>query len=200
MRPAGLWSVAIGALACGVIQLTPPPLAPVNTCGGPMTNNPTCESEVGDASVDGGAPVRVGGACSGGSFEPILVVNVPVDGPNVGGNTFAIPTSRANEIGNGSKPGGQCTTGCVFLPPLASISNGFLNVQYGLGVALWPPGGLRPNEDTNDTTLPITATFHPLVVGSGIRCEGISAEARSPSAGRGRVHSNIIQLGRTHQR
>jgi hypothetical protein len=171
VRRAGFGSVAFGVLACGVIQLTPPALAPVNAC----TDNATCVSEFGDASVDGGSAVCIGGACSGAGFVPILVVTVPLETPIIGGNTFAIPTSRLQEIDpTQTRPGGACQTAganCVFLPPLTtSPSDGFYQVTHGLAVSLWPPAGLRPNEgDLGVTTLPVgippTArgvTFHPM--------------------------------------
>jgi len=167
------FAIAGTALACGVINLVPGPLAPVNTCN----DITACEGTFPEAGIDAGVVACVGGACSGGGFAPILVVTMPLElativtnGPAPPpGSTVAIPSSRLQEIDpEQPRPGGACAvaaTRCVSLPPFATGSDGYLNVNIGVARPLWPPNGLRPNESdnsSNPTTLPVTVTFHPM--------------------------------------
>lgn len=149
---------AIGlALACGVITIPDVPFAPSNTCGG----NADCDTAYPDAS----ATCTTGSCVSGNAFRPVLVVTVPTTTTVIGGRTFALPDTNLLQqplapSGCGNIPDGRT---CVFLPPLATVTDGILLVSNALGHGLWPPGGLRPNlVDSNPTTLPTRTIFHPM--------------------------------------
>lgn len=152
---------AIGlALACGVIAMPVVPLAPTNTCG----TDEDCASAFPDS---GASAACTGSACvnTASAFRPILVVDVPTTAPNGGGVTFALPDNYILELPP-APPGCAnipASATCFFLPPIASVQSGVLQVGQSLGRALWPPGGLRPNmTDQDPTTLPTRAVFHPM--------------------------------------
>jgi hypothetical protein len=172
-RAAVAWSAlgALGgALACGVITLPPVPMAPTNTCA----DNAACDKSFPDAGV---SPQCSGGACVGSTaFRPVLVVSVPEGARSpiigIGGSTFGLP--EAYEAAHVPFVPSKCqsvSVECDFLPPLASVVNGNLLVSKGFGIALWPPGGLRPNQSDptpptppSPTSLPIHVAFHPMWV------------------------------------
>jgi hypothetical protein len=149
------------ALACGVIVVPAVPFAPSNACG----TTDDCDQAFPDA---GASASCTSGACvSGSAFRPIVVVTVPSTFSGVGGRTFALPDSYLLQQQLAPAGCGNIQDGftCVFLPPLATIDDGYLNVGNSVSRALWPPNGLRPNMNTTDpTTLPTRAVFHPMWV------------------------------------
>jgi hypothetical protein len=136
-------------------------MAPVNACA----DNTSCDKTFADADVP---PQCFGGSCVGArAVHPILVVTVPENPPSptigLGGMTFALPETY--ETVRPKHQPSLCRTDveCDFLPPLSNVTNGNLLVSPSLGVALWPPSGLRPAQpDSKNTSLPIHAVLHPM--------------------------------------
>jgi hypothetical protein len=159
----GLWlgggslGVALVVLACDTITLPPELTSPVNEC----SEASTCEAIFPEA----GAPTCSSGVCvTPSGFRPVLVVSNPGNAPISPGVSVGLPNVP---LPGGTKgPACQTANDCIFLPS-PQLTVGQINVTgglQGLGPVL-VPGGLQPNvplTGSQETSLPVTATFWPL--------------------------------------
>ncbi len=148
---------AVGAFACSLITPPASEASPiVNSCDSAAA----CDEKFREAGLTASC---VNGVCMGAGPRPILIVSVPLGPTDVGGNTFALSSSNLTLTTTPSLACSAASAQCDFLPPLGIAQNCFITVAQGLGVALWPPAGLRPSElDFLNTTLPVHGVFHPL--------------------------------------
>ena len=156
----------LGAIACGVITLQPDPTAPVNAC----TDDPSCSKTFPEAGIGS----CNGGVCSATAFAPFLVVAMPADQLGLGGVTVPLPVNYAQVRGQlaqkGALPAAQTclnaqqgfpASECDPVPPLGVFFAGTLQVANGFDTVLFPPNGLRPNNQPNPfgtTALPVDVT------------------------------------------